>query len=114
MTTGTQTREAGIRCGHCKGRHQSVAAVKVCYDTRDCIWQIPAAPGYMTGSYSVVQSIDEAIAEAEDFAAQQAGEIWAENAIERHYEGWYRMPDREEELERRAESSGTPIPLGFY
>jgi len=115
MTSGAQTREEGIRCGHCKGRHRSVQAVKVCYETRQCIWQIPAAPGFMNDSWTgEILSIDESMAQAEDFAAQQRGEIWAEMAVERYLEGWYRMPDREEELERMAESSGLPIPPGFF
>jgi hypothetical protein len=70
-----------IRCGNCKNPHQSVRAVRMCYDTVTCIWQIPAAFGFMVGSYGQVLSMDEAISEGDEFAAQQAGEIWAESKM---------------------------------
>lgn len=50
----------------------------MCYDTVSCIWQIPAAFGFMQGSYDRIVSMDEAISEMDEQAAQQAGEIYAE------------------------------------
>jgi hypothetical protein len=78
-----QVRE-GIRCGECKQRHQSVAAVRACHQI------------------------------AEQQRQQAADEIWAENAWLRAAEAGTPDTWREEELERMAEACGTPVPPGFY
>lgn len=103
-----------VKCGSCRGRHSSVQAVKMCYETAKAIWQVPAAHGYMLGSYNTIISMDEAVAEQEDFAAQQEGEIWAENAWLRTAEAGTPDTWREEELERMAAASGVPIPPGYF
>ena len=81
------TAPRGIRCGaHPRGmgiRHENVAAVSACH------------------------------AIGRDLAAQQAGEIWAEGAIERHLEGWNRLPDPDEERDRMIEAYGYGPPPGF-
>lgn len=104
---------ASIRCGNCHHTHHSARAVRMCYDTAQAIWQIPAAFGYMVDTYpeSVVLSMDEAVAHADELAAEQAGEIWAEGAWLRAAENQW---DPEDDLERMAEASGLPIPPGMW
>lgn len=73
---------ASIKCGNCKRVHGSVRAVRMCYETAQAIWQVPAAFGFMVETYPEyrVLSMDEAVTLADDLAAQSAGEVWAENA----------------------------------
>jgi hypothetical protein len=105
---------ASIRCGSCKGRHGSARAVKACYEARKAIWQIPAAPGFLVCDEHGIESADESVACNDRFAAQQEGEIWAEDAWLRAAEAGDPASWREEELERMAAASGLPVPPGFY
>jgi hypothetical protein len=77
-----------VRCGNHPAEwgiyHQSAAAVRACYQA----------------------------AEAE--AAQQAAEIWAENAWLRAAEAGTPDTWRDEDLERMAEACGLPVPPGFF
>lgn len=88
-----------IRCGQCTGRHATVEAVR----TRHT--QEGTASGIWCSWCEVTHSADEMVACMDDLAAQQAAEIWAENAVERHLEGWNRMPDPGEELERMLDAA---------
>lgn len=85
------TANSGIKCGQCKRYHETVHDVRQCY--RD------ARGGYLSD---------------QEFAEQQAQEIWAENAWLRAAEAGTSETWREEELERMAEASGLPIPPGYF
>lgn len=79
---------ASITCGNCKTTHQSVRAVKLCYDLSEFAGHVPAAPGHAVLSYPgfEVVTIDDYLSELDAQAAEQAGEIEAERAVERFFE----------------------------
>lgn len=87
----------GITCGNCHGKHDSVATVKLCYDTRSCIWQIPASPGYVATN-GIVLSMDEYNALLDYWQAEAEAERLCELRAEQWWEerGAYEPDEREE------------------
>lgn len=89
--TAARPRVHTIKCGSCRQLHGSAAEVRQCYTA--------ARGGYLSDR---------------DFYDQQQREIWAESAWLRAAEAGTPGTWREEELERMAESSGLPIPPGYF
>jgi len=86
QTTTTQApRPHAIRCGSCQGTHPAADMVRACYTE--------ARGGYLDGR---------------EAAAQQAAEIWAENAWLRAAENHW---DPDEDRERMIEALGYGPPM---
>ena len=87
-----------MRCGNCKGDHEAVSTVKLCYETRKCVWQVPAAPGYVNCHWcALVHTMADYEYESESAAAEAHAEYLVEQRQERWFEerGGCEEPERE-------------------
>jgi hypothetical protein len=68
---------ASITCRRCNGTHQSAKAVRICFDAQGAYWDRPGQ-GIYCDYHEEIGTPDEHAGCLDEFAAQQAGEIYAE------------------------------------